>query len=158
MDVRNDSAEPGSPLYPDSPGNRLKAYLLDVPDLLVTKQVNSSFHGHPDLHAWLQSEGITGIVVCGTTTNHCCETTARVGGNLGYDVLFALDATHTFDRTGPDDTTRSGDLRGEGVPDGSVDVDAGRGEDRDRAVGLADEELDLGAAEDDSLCAALDQP
>jgi nicotinamidase-related amidase len=25
-----------------------------------------------------------------------------VGGNLGYDVLFALDATHTFDRTGPD--------------------------------------------------------
>jgi nicotinamidase-related amidase len=25
-----------------------------------------------------------------------------VRANLGYDVLFALDATHTFDRTGPD--------------------------------------------------------
>ncbi len=25
-----------------------------------------------------------------------------MGGNLGYDVLFALDATDTFDRTGPD--------------------------------------------------------
>ena len=37
----------------------------------------------------------------GITTNHCCETTARVAGDLGYDVLFALDATHTFDRTGP---------------------------------------------------------
>jgi len=25
-----------------------------------------------------------------------------VGANLGYDVRFVLDATHTFDRTGPD--------------------------------------------------------
>ena len=42
------------------------------------------------------------IYVCGITTNHCCETTARVGGNLGHDVVFAIDATHTFVRTGPD--------------------------------------------------------
>ena len=51
----------------------------------------------------------TRAVVCGITTNHCCETTARVGGNLGYDVLFALDATHTFDRTAPDGSTVSAD-------------------------------------------------
>ena len=25
-----------------------------------------------------------------------------MGGNLGYDVLFVLDAAHTFDRAGPD--------------------------------------------------------
>lgn len=25
-----------------------------------------------------------------------------MGGNLGYDVLFVLDATYTFDRSGPD--------------------------------------------------------
>ena len=25
-----------------------------------------------------------------------------MAGNLGYQVLFALDATHTFDRAGPD--------------------------------------------------------
>jgi nicotinamidase-related amidase len=48
-------------------------------------------------------------VVTGITTNHCCETTARVGGNLGYDVWFALDATHTFDRVGPDGTTMTAD-------------------------------------------------
>jgi nicotinamidase-related amidase len=48
-------------------------------------------------------------VVCGITTNHCCETTARVGGNLGHDVLFAVDATHTFDRTGPEGATLSAD-------------------------------------------------
>lgn len=27
----------------------------------------------------------------------CCETTARVGGNLGFEMTFAIDATHTFD-------------------------------------------------------------
>jgi nicotinamidase-related amidase len=107
--VRHDSANAGSPLHPDSPGNALKDYLADPPDLLVTKSVNSSFHGSPDLHAWLVEQRLDGIVVCGITTNHCCETTARVGGNLGHDVLFVIDATHTFDRTGPDGQTLSAD-------------------------------------------------
>jgi nicotinamidase-related amidase len=107
--VRHDSVDAASPLHPDSPGNALKDYLATPPDLLVTKSVNSSFHGSPDLHAWLVSRDIEGIVVCGITTNHCCETTARVGGNLGHDVLFAIDATHTFDRTGPDGQTMSAD-------------------------------------------------
>ncbi|MFC4786324.1 cysteine hydrolase family protein [Nocardioides sp. MAHUQ-72] len=107
--VRHDSDNPDSPLHPDNPGNQLKPYLQADPHLLVTKQVNSSFHGSPDLHAWLTAAGIDGIVVCGITTNHCCETTARVGGNLGYQVKFVLDATHTFDREGPDGTTLTGD-------------------------------------------------
>ena len=70
-------------------------------DLLVTKTVNSSFHGEPSLQAWLDDQDIRTIYVCGITTNHCCETTARVGGNLGYDVRFVIDATHTFDRADP---------------------------------------------------------
>jgi nicotinamidase-related amidase len=107
--VRHDSALPGSPLHPDNAGNRLKSYLTDEPDLLVTKQVNSAFHGNPDLHAWLENQSVAGIVICGITTNHCCETTARVGGNLGHEVLFVLDATHTFDRTGPHGTTLTAD-------------------------------------------------
>ena len=107
--VRHDSESPDSPLAAGSDGNRLKAYLTARPDLEVTKTVNSSFHGTPDLDGWLRAGDISRIVVCGITTNHCCETTARVGGNLGYDVLFALDATHTFDRTAPDGSTVSAD-------------------------------------------------
>ena len=107
--VRHDSTDPTSPLHPDAPGNALKPYLSAPPALLVTKNVNSSFHGSPDLHAWLVGQEVDGIVVCGITTNHCCETTARVGGNLGHDVLFVLDATHTFDRAGPDGTTVGAD-------------------------------------------------
>ncbi|MGO4104687.1 cysteine hydrolase family protein [Leifsonia sp. YAF41] len=100
--VRHDSTAPSSPLHPDNPGNAFKDIITGTPDLLVTKSVNSSFHGTPDLHAWLQENAIEELVVCGITTNHCCETTARVGGNLGYRVYFPLDATHTFDRHAQD--------------------------------------------------------
>ena len=107
--VRHDSREPGSPLAPGDPGNAFRPELTGEPDLLVSKQVNSAFHGEPDLAAWLRGRELDGITVCGITTNHCCETTARVGGNLGFDVLFALDATHTFDRQGPDGRWMSAD-------------------------------------------------
>jgi nicotinamidase-related amidase len=56
----------------------------------------------PDLHGWLSARGISSVVLCGITTNHCVETTARMAANLGYAVSFVLDATHTFDRAGPD--------------------------------------------------------
>ena len=96
--VRHDSSDPQSVLAPGKPGNAFTEIITGTPDLLVSKTVNSSFHGTPDLHAWLQSAGIEQVVVCGITTNHCCETTARLAGNLGYDTYFAIDATHTFDR------------------------------------------------------------
>jgi nicotinamidase-related amidase len=79
------------------------------PDLLVSKQVNSAFYGSPDLDAWLRERSLAAIALCGITTDHCVETTARMGANLGYEVLFVLDATHTFDRTGPDGTVMSAD-------------------------------------------------
>lgn len=100
--VRHDSAEPGSPLRPDRPGNAFKPLLDGVEaDLLVRKQVHSAFHGDVDLHAWLQARGIEELVICGIQTNMCCETTARLAGNLGYSVRFVLDATHTFDEPAP---------------------------------------------------------
>jgi nicotinamidase-related amidase len=96
--VRHDSTNPDSPLRPGQPGNDLRAFVDGEPDLLVTKSVNSAFYGRPDLHEWLQSRSIEGVVICGVQTNYCCETTARMAGNLGYDTYFALDATHTFDK------------------------------------------------------------
>ena len=100
--VRHDSDEEVSPLRPDEPGNAFKPEVSGEPDLLVTKQVNSAFYGSPDLDAWLRERGISSFALCGITTNHCVETTARMAGNLGYDVLFVLDACATFDREGPD--------------------------------------------------------
>lgn len=96
--VRHDSRSPESPLHPDSPGNALVDRVAAVdPALFVAKHVNSAFYGDPDLHAWLQREGVGELVVCGIQTNMCVETTARMAGNLGYDVTVVLDATRTFD-------------------------------------------------------------
>lgn len=101
--VRHDSAEPASPLRPGQPGNDLQDVVAGAPhELLVTKRTNSAFYGAPDLHAWLKDRGATSVVVCGITTNHCCETTARMAGNLGYATAFVTEATHTFDRRTPD--------------------------------------------------------
>lgn len=105
--VRHDSRTPGSPLAPGEPGNDLKDLVRDAlaprePDLLVTKAVNSAFYGTPDLDAWLGERGIERIVIAGIQTNMCAETTARMAGNLGYQVWYAIDAMHTFDATGPD--------------------------------------------------------
>jgi nicotinamidase-related amidase len=98
--VRHDSRLPDSPLAPGQAGNTFQPVIDVEPDLLITKQVNSAFYGESDLHGWLQQRKIPGLVICGITTNHCCETTARMAGNLGYETWFVLDATHTLDRRG----------------------------------------------------------
>ena len=96
--VRHDSTKPGSPLAQGTTGNTFKPELDDVrPDLVFAKTVNSAFHGEVDLHAWLTNRGITDITLVGIQTNMCVETTARVGGNLGYRVVVPIDATFTFD-------------------------------------------------------------
>ena len=107
--VRHDSDEPGSPLRRDQPGNAFKEVVTGEPDRLVIKHVNSAFYGEPDLHAWLRERGIGAIALCGVQTNHCVETTARMGANLGYDVAFVLDACWTYDREGPDGEVMSAD-------------------------------------------------
>ncbi|MEU2288861.1 cysteine hydrolase family protein [Streptomyces sp. NPDC013178] len=105
--VRHDSSKPESPLRAGYEGNGFKKYVEERrgkgagPELLVTKTVNSAFYGTPDLDAWLRAEGISQVVVAGIQTNMCVETTARMGGNLGYEVVVAYDATYTFDLEGP---------------------------------------------------------
>lgn len=100
--VRHDGVHPDSTLRVGSSGNGFMAGIRDLrEDLLVTKTVNSSFLGTPDLGQWLRSNGLQTIVVVGIQTNLCVETTARMGGNLGFDVIVPLDATATFDLEGP---------------------------------------------------------
>ncbi|MGW2522205.1 cysteine hydrolase family protein [Streptomyces sp. NPDC001617] len=105
--VRHDSPKPESPLRPGYAGNELKEYVQERrgkgagPELFLTKTVNSAFLGTPDLGEWLTAAGISQVVVAGIQTNMCVETTARMGGNLGYDVVVAYDATYTFDLEGP---------------------------------------------------------
>ena len=107
--VRHDSLEPDSTLRPGQAGNEFREQLSGDPDLIVSKHVNSAFHGRPDLAAWLRSHEIGRVAICGVQTNICCETAARVGSNLGIDVSFVLDATYTHDRSAIDGELISAD-------------------------------------------------
>ena len=57
------------------------------------KQFPSSF-AQTDLHEYLQGLGAKGkkIVLSGYMAHVCVSTTARVGAELGYDVVLAEDA------------------------------------------------------------------
>ncbi|MCX5226937.1 cysteine hydrolase family protein [Streptomyces sp. NPDC006553] len=114
--VRHDSVEGSrSPLRVGYEGNGFKDFVEERrgkgsgPELLVTKSVNSAFYGEPSLDGWLSGQEIGQIVIVGIQTNMCNETTARMGGNLGYQVVFPLDAMHTFDLEGPFGWSRSAD-------------------------------------------------
>ncbi|WP_395361215.1 cysteine hydrolase family protein [Streptomyces sp. YH02] len=114
--VRHDSVEGSrSPLRVGHEGNSFKDFVEERrgkgrgPELLVTKSVNSAFYGEPSLDGWLSGQEIAQIVIVGIQTNMCNETTARMGGNLGYEVVFPLDAMHTFDLEGPFGWSRSAD-------------------------------------------------
>jgi nicotinamidase-related amidase len=61
-----------------------------------------------NLQQLLTTRGIRDLVLCGIRTEQCCETTARVASDLGYEVTFVTDATATFPiphRDAPTDRT-----------------------------------------------------
>jgi nicotinamidase-related amidase len=62
---------------------------------VLTKTAHNAFTT-TNLAQQLTTRGITGLTVCGIRTEQCCETTARVGSDLGYDITFVSDATATF--------------------------------------------------------------
>jgi nicotinamidase-related amidase len=48
-----------------------------------------------NLQQLLVSRGIGQLTICGIRTEQCCETTARIASDLGYEVTFVIDATAT---------------------------------------------------------------
>jgi nicotinamidase-related amidase len=71
---------------------------------VVEKLVNSAFIG-TDLEERLRAAGAETVVIAGLTTDHCCSTTARMAGNLGFETWFVSDATATHARGGFDADT-----------------------------------------------------
>ncbi|HEX2832807.1 MAG TPA: isochorismatase family protein [Thermoanaerobaculia bacterium] len=91
--LHNDS-DPG--FRPGDPEVRLMTFLdKRDSDPLLTKNTRNSFTS-TDLHQRLETTNVRKVVVCGMTTEQCCETTTRVAADLGYDVDFVTEATATF--------------------------------------------------------------
>lgn len=94
--IQHHSTTPGSPLHPETGRAAIKAEVAPLPsEPVLTKEVNSAFIG-TDLETYLSAHGITDIALCGLTTPHCVSTTARMGANLGFDVVIAHDACAAF--------------------------------------------------------------
>jgi len=60
----------------------------------LTKTSHNAFTT-TNLQQLLTQRGITEVIVCGIRTEQCCETTARVAADLGYQVTFVTEATAT---------------------------------------------------------------
>jgi ureidoacrylate peracid hydrolase len=72
---------------------------LDVQpsDLLVQKRRFGAFApGASDLHNILQDRGTDTLIITGTATQVCCESTARDAMMLNYKVFFISDGNATF--------------------------------------------------------------
>jgi nicotinamidase-related amidase len=61
----------------------------------LTKTSHNAFTT-TNLAQLLTERGIRHLVVTGIRTEQCCETTARLGCDLGYEVSFVTGATATF--------------------------------------------------------------
>jgi ureidoacrylate peracid hydrolase len=72
---------------------------LDVrpDDLKVRKSRFGAFApGASDLHAMLQARGVDTLIITGTASQVCCESTARDAMMLNYKVFFVADGNATF--------------------------------------------------------------
>lgn len=65
-------------------------------EVVIKKHRYSGFFG-TDLDIILRSSGIETVVIIGTTTENCCQATARDAMFRDYFVVFLADATGTFD-------------------------------------------------------------
>jgi ureidoacrylate peracid hydrolase len=79
---------PGSPL-----GELWPELVLQSSDLRVTKNRYSAFINNATLVTTLKKRGIDTLLIAGTKTNVCCESTARDAMMLDYKVVLLSDCT-----------------------------------------------------------------
>jgi nicotinamidase-related amidase len=92
--VLHNDPDPG--FRPGDPEVRLMDFLdRREHEPLIVKNTRNAFTS-TDLQQRLDVLGVRKVVISGISTEQCCETTARVAADLGYDVDFVTEATATF--------------------------------------------------------------
>jgi ureidoacrylate peracid hydrolase len=87
-----DAFSPGSEGHALWPGLDVRAE-----DLKVRKRRFGAFApGASDLHEILQQRGVDTLIITGTASQVCCESTARDAMMLNYKVFFVADGNATF--------------------------------------------------------------
>ena len=90
-------SEPGSGTAFD-PASGYVRYMDPLTPRVGEPQLTKTSHNAfttTNLQQLLTQQGITEVIVCGIRTEQCCETTARVASDLGYQVTYVTEATAT---------------------------------------------------------------
>lgn len=75
--------------------SRITECLNPIRDIVVEKSQYDAFY-KTALENILEARQVSQLVICGLTTNLCCETTARSAFVRGYEVLLVADGTATY--------------------------------------------------------------
>lgn len=94
--VRHDGGE-GDELQRGLPGWEITREIAPQDgERVFDKRFNSAFRDTA-LQAYLQTQGIRRLVVCGMQTEYCIDTSVKVAFELGYDLVIPSGAVTTFD-------------------------------------------------------------
>lgn len=90
-------SDPGSGgvFDPERGFNRPIEGLQPLPGEPVLTKTSHNAFTTTGLQQLLTQLGVRTLLISGIRTEQCCETTARVASDLGYDVVFVTDATAT---------------------------------------------------------------
>lgn len=89
-----------TPFNPNSGLVKPMAFLPDTYNKVFYKSVHNAFTD-TGLAMWLKRHKVEAVVITGIRTEQCCETTARIAHDLGFNVEFVTDATLTFEMICP---------------------------------------------------------
>ena len=94
--VHHHGTDPADDFHIDAPGAQVMACAApEAGEQVVIKSGSSAFIG-TDLGQRLVALGNPPLVIAGGAANYCVNSTARMAGNLGYDVTIASDALINF--------------------------------------------------------------
>ena len=85
------SMTPGSPGHAFWPGLDIRAEDMVVPKFRYSAFIPGAAKGGPDFAALLRERGIETLLITGTLTNICCETSARDAMMLNFRVIMVSD-------------------------------------------------------------------
>ena len=80
----------------DSPAYRLMDFLAPREASRCCTRPRATASPRQTCSSCLLQQRVGRITICGIQTEQCCETTARVAADLGFDVDFVTEATLTF--------------------------------------------------------------
>jgi nicotinamidase-related amidase len=85
---------------PRSPLFRLMDFLKPREGEPIIHKYSRNCFTTTNLQQHLVSNGVSKVTICGIKTEQCCETTARIASDLGFQVDFVTEATLTFPISG----------------------------------------------------------